>query len=56
MTEDRDRLLLGPNAREPSLIEIEGVWVRQGEPQDQVDVTALIKQEREDRIRHLMDL
>ncbi len=56
MTEDRDRLLLEPNAREPSLIEIEGVWVHQREPQAQVDSTALIKQEREDRIRHLMNL
>ena len=56
LTEVRDGLLLKLNAREPSLIEIEGVWVRQGEPQDQVDVTALIKQEREDRIRHLMNL
>ncbi len=56
LTEVRDGLLLKPNAREPSLIEIEGVWVHQGEPQGQVDATALIKQEREDRIRHLMDL
>ena len=56
MTEDRDRLLLESNVREPSLIEIEGVWVHQGERQGQVNSTALIKQEREDRIRHLMNL
>ena len=55
LTEVQDGLLLRPNAREPSLIEIEGVWVHQGEPQGQVDATAFIKQEREDRIRHLVD-
>ena len=52
----RDGLLLRPNVREPSLIEVEGVWVHQGEPQGQADATALINQEREDRIRHLMNL
>ncbi len=56
LTEVRDGLLLKPHAHEPSLIEIEGVWVHQGEPQGQVDATALINQEREARIRHLMNL
>ena len=56
LSEVQDGLLLKPIVREPSLIEIEGVWVHQGEPQGQVDVTALINQEREDRIRRLMNL
>ncbi len=56
MTEDRDRLLLESNAREPPLVEIEGVWVHQREPQGQLESSALIKQEREDRIRHLTNL
>jgi AbrB family looped-hinge helix DNA binding protein len=56
LTEVRDGLLLKTSAREPSLVEIEGVWVHQGKPQGRFDASALIHQEREDRIRHLMDL
>ena len=55
LSEVQDGLLLKAATREPALIEIEGVLVHQGEPQSQVDTSALIQQQREDRIRHLMN-
>ena len=54
LTEFRDGVMLRLVSREPSLVEVDGLWVHRGAYEGPADVRRLIDQQREERIRSLL--
>ncbi|MGA8539533.1 MAG: AbrB/MazE/SpoVT family DNA-binding domain-containing protein [Terriglobales bacterium] len=53
ITEGAQEFVLRPARGGPSLVEVGGVLVHQGVPQGELDIVKAIREEREERLRHL---
>jgi AbrB family looped-hinge helix DNA binding protein len=54
--ETAEGIVLKPAARRPSLIKKQGLWVHTGKVPPGFDIVQAIRDDREDRIRHLAGL
>jgi len=53
ITEGAQEFALRPAHRGPSLVEVGGILVHQGVPQGELDIVKAIRDDREERLRHL---
>ncbi|HKN69600.1 MAG TPA: AbrB/MazE/SpoVT family DNA-binding domain-containing protein [Terriglobales bacterium] len=53
VSEGAQEFALRPARSGPSLVEIDGILVHQGVPQGELDIVKAIREEREERLRHL---
>jgi AbrB family looped-hinge helix DNA binding protein len=53
IVESAKEFVLRPALTGPSLVEINGILVHQGVPQGELDIVKAIREDREERLRHL---
>jgi AbrB family looped-hinge helix DNA binding protein len=53
VSEGAQEFALRPARIGPSLVEIDGILVHQGVPQGELDIVKAIREDREERLRHL---
>jgi len=51
--EDTREFALRPAASVPSMVEVHGIWVHQGVPQGELDFAKILREDREERLRHV---
>lgn len=53
VSEGAQEFALRPARPAPSMVNIKGVWVHQGVPQSGIDFAKALREDREDRLKHL---
>jgi len=53
ITEGAQEFALRPAHSGPSLVEVHGILVHQGVPQEELDIIKAIREDREERLQHL---
>ena len=56
ITEGAQEFALRPARRGPSLVDVDGILVHQGVPQEELDIVKAIRDEREERLHNLSGL